>query len=194
MLGARTRYRQRETGQSASGRERRKAYLAIAMPRIPTKEFAAQMRDRPTPGERRMGTILTQLVIPFEPQRILGNYVVDFYIPEAKLVIEVDGMSHYTREARQRDNRRTKNLMRMRAVCKVIRFTNLDVQYRPGEVAKAVLAEIPEQPARAREPKPAPSIGHPDGRKVRVLASKALKTAYPNPIIVEHRRGGTNET
>ena len=36
-------------------------------------------------------------------QRIIGNYIVDFYCPNAKLVIELDGGQHFTEEGLKKD-------------------------------------------------------------------------------------------
>jgi very-short-patch-repair endonuclease len=39
----------------------------------------------------------------FYRQRIIGNYIVDFYCPKAKLVIEIDGGQHYAGEELKKD-------------------------------------------------------------------------------------------
>lgn len=39
----------------------------------------------------------------FYRQRIIGNYIVDFYCPSSKLIIEVDGGQHYQDEGDRRD-------------------------------------------------------------------------------------------
>ena len=38
-------------------------------------------------------------------QRIVGNYIVDFYCPKANLIIEIDGGQHYTDEGINEDKR-----------------------------------------------------------------------------------------
>ena len=40
-------------------------------------------------------------------QRIIGNYIADFYCPSAHLVIELDGNQHYTAEGLELDADRT---------------------------------------------------------------------------------------
>jgi len=42
----------------------------------------------------------------FYRQKIIGNYIVDFYCPKAKLVIELDGGQHYMNKGKQRDRER----------------------------------------------------------------------------------------
>ncbi len=45
--------------------------------------------------------------IKFYRQRIIGNYIVDFYCAKAKLVIELDGSQHYDEKSIIYDNERT---------------------------------------------------------------------------------------
>ena len=58
-------------------------------------------------------------------QRPINNFIVDFYCAELKLVIEIDGDSHFTDEGKSYDTARTKILEGYGI--KVIRFTNDDV-------------------------------------------------------------------
>lgn len=46
----------------------------------------------------------------FYRQRIIGNYIVDFYCPERKLVIEIDGSQHYSEPGKVKDKFRDKHL------------------------------------------------------------------------------------
>lgn len=43
------------------------------------------------------------LNLKFRRQFGIGNYIVDFYCPEIKLVIEVDGSTHYEEEVFEKD-------------------------------------------------------------------------------------------
>jgi very-short-patch-repair endonuclease len=36
-------------------------------------------------------------------QKVIGHYIVDFYIAEAKIVIELDGSQHFDDEGKQKD-------------------------------------------------------------------------------------------
>jgi tRNA pseudouridine55 synthase len=58
-------------------------------------------------------------------QQPIDNYIVDFYIASVKLVIEIDGDSHYTDEAIAYDHKRTRDLEQYGL--HVMRFTNTDV-------------------------------------------------------------------
>lgn len=46
----------------------------------------------------------------FYRQRIIGNYIVDFYCPKSKLAIEIDGGQHYSGKVKQDDVERDKKL------------------------------------------------------------------------------------
>jgi len=64
--------------------------------------------------------------IKFRRQYSVGNYVVDFYCPELKLAIEVDGDSHFQPGAEERDAER-ENFIKQYGI-KFLRFTNSDVR------------------------------------------------------------------
>ena len=58
-------------------------------------------------------------------QRIIDNFIADFYCHQAKLIIEIDGAQHYTPEGRSYDEARTEILERYGL--SVIRFSNSDI-------------------------------------------------------------------
>jgi very-short-patch-repair endonuclease len=49
------------------------------------------MSTKMTKPEREMNQILTELNVEFEPQKVVGSKIYDFYVPQANLLIEVDG-------------------------------------------------------------------------------------------------------
>ena len=61
----------------------------------------------------------------FYRQAIIGNYIVDFYCPEAKLVIEIDGGQHYHGDRSQDD--KVRDLQLSSLGLKVFRYSNLEV-------------------------------------------------------------------
>jgi len=61
----------------------------------------------------------------FYRQRIIGNYIVDFYCPQAKVVIELDGGQHYSDDGIKRDKIRDKYLAELGL--KVLRFSDREV-------------------------------------------------------------------
>ena len=60
--------------------------------------------------------------IRFSRQKVLGKYIADFYCAKAKLVIEVDGIGHFTEEGMKHDEERTEFLLGYGL--KVIRIPN----------------------------------------------------------------------
>ena len=61
----------------------------------------------------------------FRRQMIIGRYVVDFYCPEARLVIELDGQSHFSMTIDDYEAVRTSYLEQ--EGLKVIRFENKEL-------------------------------------------------------------------
>ena len=71
---------------------------------VPT---ARMLRKNMTKEERHLWyDFLRDYPIRFLRQKILGNYIVDFYCAKAKLVIELDGSGHYTESGEQYDEER----------------------------------------------------------------------------------------
>lgn len=58
-------------------------------------------------------------------QRIIDNFIADFYCHKARLVIELDGSQHYTPEGKSYDQARTEVLERYGL--QVLRFLNSEV-------------------------------------------------------------------
>ena len=68
------------------------------------KEYAVKMRKNQTPEEKKVWfQILKGHVPKFHRQRIIGNYIVDFFCASAKLVIELDGTQHYEEKGLEKD-------------------------------------------------------------------------------------------
>jgi very-short-patch-repair endonuclease len=61
----------------------------------------------------------------FYRQKIIGNYIVDFYCPRTKLVIELDGGQHYGEEGMKRDRKGDAYLKNIGL--KVLRFSDREV-------------------------------------------------------------------
>ena len=63
--------------------------------------------------------------LQFYRQFVIGNYIVDFYCPKAKLVVEVDGGQHFTSEGKEKDESRDAYLEELDL--HVLRYNNQDV-------------------------------------------------------------------
>ena len=89
-------------------------------------EKAKELRKNMTPAEKKLwNNYLKTLIIRFLKQRPIDNFIVDFYCAKLKLVIEIDGESHFTDEAKNYDAQRT--LILKSYGLQVIRFTNEEV-------------------------------------------------------------------
>ncbi len=61
----------------------------------------------------------------FYRQKPLLNYIVDFYCPKAKLIIELDGSQHYEKDHQEQDQIRDAELSSLGL--RVLRFDNGDI-------------------------------------------------------------------
>ena len=87
------------------------------------------LRRALTPAEKRLWfDFLRHFPAKFTRQKPLGNYVADFYCASHRLVVEVDGDSHFTAAGAERDSARDASLTHMGV--NVLRFTNEDVMRR----------------------------------------------------------------
>ena len=106
---------------------------------------AKELRKNMTPAERKLWyRYLRTFEIRVLRQRPIDHFIVDFYCPSLKLVIEVDGESHYTEEGRERDRARTQQLEGYGL--KVVRFTNQQVLYEFEKVCDEIQRLIPPSP------------------------------------------------
>ncbi len=70
------------------------------------KKYSQELRKNMTDAERLLWSRLRRKQLnnfQFYRQRIMGDYIVDFYCPRSKLIIEVDGGQHYQDEGDRRD-------------------------------------------------------------------------------------------
>jgi very-short-patch-repair endonuclease len=83
--------------------------------------------------------------------------VLDFYCPNRKLAIEVDGDSHYLDEGPLRDEGR--EVVLAREGIRVLRFTNNQVKEELEGVLETIIAELetPLSEPRCRPREPAPT-------------------------------------
>ena len=69
------------------------------------RRLRTQMSDPDRSGWGRLRRKRVQSV-QFYRQKPIGNYIVDFYAPKAKMVVEVDGSQHMESEQAARDLQR----------------------------------------------------------------------------------------
>ena len=76
----------------------------------------------------------------FYRQKPIGDYIVDFFCPKAKLVTEVDGSQHLSDEMTKDDRVRNEYLSGLGL--RVLRFTNTDVLTRIERIIESIEEEI----------------------------------------------------
>lgn len=87
---------------------------------------AQQLRREMTKKERRLWyDFLKNLPFSFRRQKVIGNYIVDFYCADAKLVIELDGGQHYEEKGVEKDKERDAFLQALGLT--VLRYSNLEI-------------------------------------------------------------------
>ena len=70
--------------------------------------LAKQLRKEMTKEERHLWyDFLRSYPVRFSRQKVLGKYIADFYSPEARIVIELDGSQHYEPDEMQKDAERS---------------------------------------------------------------------------------------
>ena len=73
--------------------------------------------------------------VKFRRQFSIGPYILDFYAPELRLCIELDGAHHFTHDGIINDNVRSEYLMRVHDI-HILRFENdIIFKYPEGVVA-----------------------------------------------------------
>ncbi|MBO5740597.1 MAG: endonuclease domain-containing protein [Bacteroidaceae bacterium] len=106
------------------------------------KGFALENRKNQTLAEQVLWNHIRaeQLDVKVLRQHIIGDYIVDFLIPDVSLIIEVDGLYHAKCRQMQEDEQREETLNRMGY--RVIRFTNEEVLYDTDNVLETIIKEI----------------------------------------------------
>lgn len=99
------------------------------------------LRKNMTPEERQLWyDLLKRLPVNVRRQHNIENYIVDFYIAEKKIVIEVDGLQHQTPEHIEADRQRDAALSNWNIV--VLRYSNDDIRKNFNAVALDILKHL----------------------------------------------------
>ena len=98
---------------------------------------AKKLRKNMTKEERHLWhDCLKSLPFTVHRQKILGNYIVDFYIASAKLVIELEGSQHYEERGKIQDEQRDAYIRSIG--CTVLRYSNADVNQQFRSVCEDI--------------------------------------------------------
>ena len=94
-----------------------------------------------TPEEKHLWyDLLKRLPFKAHRQYNIGNYIVDFYIPQKQLVIEIDGVQHLTEEHEKKDQARDKFLKTQGL--RVLSFPNESIRKNFSDVCQIILDQI----------------------------------------------------
>ena len=74
--------------------------------------------------------------LKFYRQKLIGNYIVDFYCASKKTAIELDGGQHFTEESKRNDEKRTTFLNSLGIT--VLRYSNTDIDKNLNGVIIAI--------------------------------------------------------
>ena len=90
-------------------------------------ENAKELRKNMTPEERHLWyDFIKKLPFNVRRQHNIENYIVDFYVAEKKIVIEIDGIQHNTEDGIKKDRERDKTLSYWGI--KVLRYSNESIR------------------------------------------------------------------
>ena len=102
---------------------------------------ARTLRKNMTPEEKHLWyDFLKKLPMNVKRQHNIENYIVDFYIAEKKIVIEVDGIQHTSPENKALDAERDKVLAKWGIT--VLRYSNTNINENFNSVAEDILKKL----------------------------------------------------
>ena len=107
------------------------------------KQLSRALRSKLTDAEQHLWWKIRSKQIcgvQFYRQKPLLSFIVDFYCPKAKLVIELDGSQHVEPEHMARDNER--DALLSQAGLKVLRFDDRQVLTETAAVLEVIYAEV----------------------------------------------------
>lgn len=101
------------------------------------KQVAQELRNNSTETEKIMWFQYLRFKKPqVKRQRPIGPYIVDFFVPKLKLVIEIDGDYHFTPDQVEKDKQRDSYLVGLGIT--IIRIRNDEVKSNWQQVKERV--------------------------------------------------------
>ncbi len=107
------------------------------------KQKRSQLRNRMPSAEAILWSKLQKrqvLGFKFRRQYSVGAYVLDFYCPDAKLAVEIDGDSHFQENAHEYDSSRQASIEQL-GIC-FLRFNNLEIHKNLFGVLEAIRGAV----------------------------------------------------
>ena len=111
------------------------------------KEYSKKLRHEMTDAEKMLWQKIRRRQLKgyqFFRQKPIGKYIVDFYCPKARLIIEIDGGQHYEEHNQAEDKKRDAELNLIGF--KVVRYTNLDIIKNFNSAVEDILKILPNPP------------------------------------------------
>ena len=104
-------------------------------------KFSQELRSNMTKEENHLWyDFLKKLPQTVNRQKVVGNYILDFYCAEAKIAIELDGSQHYEHEAKEKDSIRDEFLKQQGVT--VLRYSNRDFNRNFEGICRDILKHI----------------------------------------------------
>ena len=107
------------------------------------KDHSRTLRKNMTDAERLLWSRIRRKQLKghqFYRQKIIGRYIVDFFCPKSKLIIELDGSQHYQEKGMKRDKKRDAYLKNLEL--KVLRFSDRDVFLNLNGVLQKIFEDL----------------------------------------------------
>ena len=102
---------------------------------------AQSLRRNMTKEERHLWyDCLKHLPVSVNRQKVIGSYIVDFYIASAGLVIELDGSQHYEEAGKASDHARDAQLQAMGL--QVVRYSNAEINANFTGVCEDIMRRL----------------------------------------------------
>ncbi len=103
--------------------------------------LSRELRKNMTPEEKQLWyQFLKKLPVTVNRQKNIGDFIVDFYISSANLVIEIDGRQHKMKDNAEADRLRDEELERRGL--KVLRYNNQSVRNNFNAVCMDILNNL----------------------------------------------------
>jgi len=107
------------------------------------KPLARKLRSNQTDAEAALWKRLRRKQVggaQFYRQKPIGPFIVDFYCPAARLIVEVDGGQHFTEDGLAGDGERDGFLASMELL--VLRYSNREVLEQINAVVENIAREV----------------------------------------------------
>ena len=108
-----------------------------------SKEFRRELRTHGTAAEAVLWSSLKAKQLDgriWRRQFSVGPYILDFYCPECRLAVELDGAKHFTSSGSDADHERSEYLLREHGI-RVLRFENRVLWHDLEGVLECIRAE-----------------------------------------------------